>query len=366
MTSQRVDNNGTISAEGGTLVINTDTTPDIDGAAAADGNGVLNAVDGNITIENDVNEPFNGQINIGAGRLFQLTAVGDGIDLETDAAINFAGGTYSADLLNQGGALTASSLPSTISADNITFETTGTNTINADLVADGNIMVELGATFNGTAALVNAASSTMTIENSTTIGVNLLSRGRLILGSSPGAALVNKFEQTSAGALEIEVDGTLLGEFDRLIIINLAELAGTLELQPSIVPNYGDSFVIMSFAGSNGNFSSITGAFVNNDLTLAPIFSPTALTLIAALPGDGNLNGTVNFDDFVLLSNSFGAADTFWEEGNYDLNGITNFADFVILSNHFGLSIPSGNPIPEPNCAAIVMLGTLFIVRRYA
>ena len=85
-----------------------------------------------------------------------------------------------------------------------------------------------------------------------------------------------------------------------------------------------------------------------------------------ALPGDGNLDGTVNFEDFTLLSNNFGAAGTGWEEGNYDLNDITNFADFAILSNHFGQSTPSGTPAPEPSGAAIVGLGTLMLVRRYA
>ena len=111
----------------------------------------------------------------------------------------------------------------------------------------------------------------------------------------------------------------------------------------------------MEFASRSGNFSKYEGALINDDMTLAPVFEPTALRLVAALPGDGDLNGIVNFADFAALSNNFGGVGTEWVQGNYNLDHITNFQDFAILSNNFGRSIPPSPPVPEPSAFAALL-----------
>ncbi len=62
--------------------------------------------------------------------------------------------------------------------------------------------------------------------------------------------------------------------------------------------------------------------------------------LIGARPGDTNLDGFVDFADFLVLSANFGEVrqDLEWFDG--DLNGdrIISFADFLLLSASFGES----------------------------
>jgi len=52
--------------------------------------------------------------------------------------------------------------------------------------------------------------------------------------------------------------------------------------------------------------------------------------------GDANLDGEVQFDDFVLLAINFGRAEATWADGNFDFDNEVNFSDFVLLALHFG------------------------------
>ena len=53
--------------------------------------------------------------------------------------------------------------------------------------------------------------------------------------------------------------------------------------------------------------------------------------------GDTNLDGAIEFDDFLKLSSTFGQQGTTWSDGNSDGKGGTDFADFLRLSANFGL-----------------------------
>jgi len=59
--------------------------------------------------------------------------------------------------------------------------------------------------------------------------------------------------------------------------------------------------------------------------------------------GDADDNGTVNFADFVRLSNNYGLADKGWFGGDFNGDGTTNFADFVQLSNNYGNTVGGGS-----------------------
>ena len=51
--------------------------------------------------------------------------------------------------------------------------------------------------------------------------------------------------------------------------------------------------------------------------------------------GDVNLDGKVDFPDFLVLSANFGQAGG-WADGDFDGNGIVDFPDFLLLSANFG------------------------------
>ena len=194
--------------------------------------------------------------------------------------------------------------------------------------------------------------------------------GTVVPGTSPGFTMISgSYIQSAQGTLEVEVTGLNPGiDHDQVIVGTSAILAGRLRVDlggPS--PIYGDKFTVLSYGSHSGKFDRYDGVFVDPDLTLAPIYNPSNLTLVAALPGDASLNDIVNFEDFALLSNNFGLLDTCWDQGNFNLDQVTNFEDFAILSNHFGQSAPSGAvgaAIPEP--ASWTMIGlaaTMLIVR---
>jgi hypothetical protein len=56
------------------------------------------------------------------------------------------------------------------------------------------------------------------------------------------------------------------------------------------------------------------------------------------LPGDANGDGTVSFEDFIILANGFGGPASGPSGADFNYDGQVTFQDFVILSNNFGLS----------------------------
>lgn len=48
-------------------------------------------------------------------------------------------------------------------------------------------------------------------------------------------------------------------------------------------------------------------------------------------PGDANLDGCTNFEDFLILSANFGTPGT-WADGDFTGDGQVDFADFLVLS----------------------------------
>jgi autotransporter-associated beta strand protein len=62
-----------------------------------------------------------------------------------------------------------------------------------------------------------------------------------------------------------------------------------------------------------------------------------------AFPGDANLDGKVDFNDFVAISTHFLANDINWDHGNFNYDGVVDFNDFVVLSTNFGEGVTGGD-----------------------
>lgn len=52
--------------------------------------------------------------------------------------------------------------------------------------------------------------------------------------------------------------------------------------------------------------------------------------------GDANLDGTVNFQDFLIVSSQFGQDEKGWADGDFTGDGTVGFEDFLFLSQNFG------------------------------
>ncbi len=59
-------------------------------------------------------------------------------------------------------------------------------------------------------------------------------------------------------------------------------------------------------------------------------------SILGTRPGDTDLDGDVDFTDFVALSENFGRMPTEWADGNFDFDDQVTFADFVVLAENFG------------------------------
>ena len=79
------------------------------------------------------------------------------------------------------------------------------------------------------------------------------------------------------------------------------------------------------------------------------------------IPGDFNLDESVDFEDFLLLSENFTRTNGYWVHGDADLNRTVDFDDFMILSENFGTTREStaAFAVPEPSSVALVSIGLL-------
>lgn len=85
-------------------------------------------------------------------------------------------------------------------------------------------------------------------------------------------------------------------------------------------------------------------------------------TELGTLSGDANLDGAVDFPDFLALSASFGQ-DGDWAEGDFDADGTVLFPDFLLLSTNFGKDANVAAAIvPEPAGVCLAMFGVLGLI----
>ena len=85
--------------------------------------------------------------------------------------------------------------------------------------------------------------------------------------------------------------------------------------------------------------------------------------------GDLDGNGSVDFTDFLVLSENFGntleSADH--TQGDIDCSGMVDFADFLVLADNFGTDVAGAESVPEPATFGTFLwglLGLLSLKRR--
>jgi hypothetical protein len=73
-----------------------------------------------------------------------------------------------------------------------------------------------------------------------------------------------------------------------------------------------------------GNNNPFTGTFSIQQSGLDLVLSYTGLSL---LPGDANGDRTVDFNDLILLSRSYGLSGQTWATGDFSGDGVVDFND---------------------------------------
>lgn len=267
LVSARVINTTHIDAEnGGTLIIATAANNnDWDGAL---GSGTLQALSGNLEIRDNASFPFTGTVFANAGR----AVFANGFELEFDpgSTLTLRNGTYrSTSATDFGGSMNVvlAGESRLEIGGTFTFENGSTTTLNDNLRLNSPLtIVQVGADFTGSGALINPATRTLRLLDgvaSSDFNVLVQNEGVLQLGLVGTDAQVQgaDFQQTASGALTMDIGGTSLNAFDRLNLTGAAALSGNLNLSliSGFIPTMGQTFNILTAAGGiSGTFTTIT------------------------------------------------------------------------------------------------------------
>lgn len=71
--------------------------------------------------------------------------------------------------------------------------------------------------------------------------------------------------------------------------------------------------------------------------------------VLPKLPGDADLNGTVDFTDLLTLAQHYGKIGAGWRDGDFNANRSVGFDDLLTLAQNYGRTGPAaaaGAPAP--------------------
>ena len=206
----------------------------------------------------------------------------------------------------------------------------------------------------------------------------LINSGLVAPGNSIGTFTIGgNFEQTTEGTLQIEVAGFASELYDQLVLSSYtgtgdgeASLAGILEFvfDDALTPQAGDQLEFMrsiSYSPNpqiTGQFDSIVGLpELDEGLAWRMLYEPTAVSLLVTYAGDFNADGSVDLADYTVWRNQLGATNLSPYTGaDSDGDGDVDQHDYLAWHSHFGLhgaSETQSVAIPEPTSAMLVVLG---------
>ncbi|MEX2171044.1 MAG: hypothetical protein WD851_17120 [Pirellulales bacterium] len=378
-----IGGNGLVSAQvinssrlrghsGGTLILQTAANDnDWDGGGA--GRIVADGADVELR---DVGAAFGftGDVEVMAGR--RVFANGFALDFNPGSTLSLTGGTYeSTSSTDLGGTVTVGAGGGTIAVANnnfLTFETGSSTTLNANLTLENNnINIEAGAMFSGAGAIVVPDGSNIVADNLADIGVLLDMQGGFRPGNSGGIGRVEllDYQQGNTGDLFVELTGTSLNAFDRLVLSGDAVLDGYLNIDidpvsPGVpfVPTLGQTFNIITANSVTGAFDFADVSGMPEGLTLHIEYLSNAVQLqVVNTPffsADFDDDGDVDATDLSIWKGAFDLNQLGDADGDNDSDG----ADLLIWQRQFGShpGAAAGNltdaAVPEPASQILILL----------
>ncbi|WP_428305586.1 hypothetical protein [Lacipirellula sp.] len=234
----------------------------------------------------------------------------------------------------------------------------------------------------------NSNSAKMNVDGEISIVPLTSSQGALyIKGDSNLTQTVLDFG--SNATLSLVAKGNDDSQYDRIeiestIAIVNANLDGELAIElDSYDPSPRDLLRIIDAyddVNISGHFSTVTvdgGDTILNslDVAMAVLYdwsgAPGDVVVRASLPGDFNLDDSVDPADVALWSTNFGLTNATWVDGDANGDGAVDMGDWGALQLYLGSSWPSLLSVPEPSSAAMLLccgtlLGSCRVARKRA
>ena len=145
-----------------------------------------------------------------------------------------------------------------------------------------------------------------------------------------------------ANAIDITTSENTTASFvaGDIAIINSDTNAPVTNWALADVFNYGITIGKVSFAARlpDGRYRmTIAAGALADQRNLA---TTQAIVLnFTVLRGDATGDGTVNFDDLLVVSQNYGKSNRLWSQGDFNGDGVVNFDDLLVLSQRYGTSL---------------------------
>lgn len=147
-------------------------------------------------------------------------------------------------------------------------------------------------------------------------------------------------------------------------------------LEPGLFDFFGAPHVIRPTSAQNRSLNDFTYRIEELGLCSRSMLDECRVTATEQLrmkfieiptpiPGDANLDGTVSFADFLILSKFYTGEDIFtpgggWFQGDFSGEGAVTLNDFLFLADHFGESVSTTEgvaAVPEPGGFVMFLFG---------
>lgn len=245
-------------------------------------------------------------LEVNAGWLRVAGDIVVGVDANSNATLRLAGGKLVVAGEVSGGAGAAND-----------FDFTG-----GTLIARAIDATNLGGTFTQAGGTLSPGTSSL--AGRTTVVGNFSNEAGVIELQLGGSSAATGFQNADA--------------FDVIEVLGTADLHGTLSLDllAGYTPADGVSHKVIDAAHVTGRFASVVGHQFSTDRWLAVSYGVDGVFVTAALPGDSNLDGTVDFLDLLHVAQAFNTAGAAWIDGDFTGNGTADFEDLITLARFYG------------------------------
>jgi fibronectin-binding autotransporter adhesin len=308
----------------------------------------------------------------------------------TSALAVSSGATFDLGGFNQQvGALSGSGTVTTTSgAPTLTVSQTTNSTFNGALSGTGLALNKAGS---GTLTLAGTVGYTggTTVSGGTlvtpqvTTSLSVSAGAHAVLTSTAGANTnasvlpASAFFVAAGGSVDLTDNGVIITGATMATQTAVASMISSGELISSVVAAHTTNMTIEYGFASNIS----TNTFVWGGQTISAGNTTTDLLILPTLKGDGNMDGQVNGQDFLVWQNNYGTSVTGGAtKGDYDGNGIVNGNDFLAWQNNYGQKVSTQSApnfagsssssssavtaSPEPASLALLALGGLLVLPR--